>query len=200
VKKLDEEIISAVKRGVQVELITARNRDIPSYRAFKNANLMNHLVKNGVKVLQVQDKYLHMKGFLFDDQSLTFGSVNLDKWSWDNNNELNFCSSQPEHLQYFSKVYEKIRSETAPVENAPITLKLARRVQVFFWESFLESCNFVMNYRNKFKYHSKEQTMRRLWQETILNKRASTLDIPEESLRLYKNVNFDWDDSIGIDH
>jgi hypothetical protein len=72
-KKLDKELLGAVARGVKVELITARNRDIPSYRNFVNANLMNHLVRNGVHVLQVKDKYLHMKGILFDDQVLTFG-------------------------------------------------------------------------------------------------------------------------------
>lgn len=67
----------AVERGVQVEILTARKRDIPSYRNFKNANLMNHLVKNGITVLQVKDRYLHMKGILFDEEVLTFGSVDL---------------------------------------------------------------------------------------------------------------------------
>jgi phosphatidylserine/phosphatidylglycerophosphate/cardiolipin synthase-like enzyme len=72
-KNLDKELLKAAARGVKVELITARNRDIPTYRDFVNANLMHHLVKNGVEVLQVKDKYLHMKGFLFDDRVLTFG-------------------------------------------------------------------------------------------------------------------------------
>lgn len=72
-KKLDKELLQAVGRGVKVELITAKNRDIPSYRDFKNANLMNHLASNGVDVLQVKDKYLHMKGMVFDGEEVTFG-------------------------------------------------------------------------------------------------------------------------------
>lgn len=191
---------------MQVELITARNRDIPSYRDFINANLMNHLVKNGVRVLQVRDKYLHMKGFLFDDQDLTFGilrspgSFNLDKWSWDNNNEVNFCSQEPEHIARFKQVYADIRRETVPVENTPVAVKFARRVKIVFWESFLASCNFFMNYRNKFKFEHTERSLRRLWREEVLDSKKAKLPIPEDSIRLYKCVNFDWDDTIGIEH
>jgi len=201
VKKIDKELLKAVQRGVKVELITARRRDIPSYRDFKNANLMNHLVKNGVNVLQVKDKYLHMKGILFDDKVFTFGSFNLDKWSWDNNNEFNFTTQEPEHIDYFKKVYSQIKQETVPVENSPVTLRFMRRIRIFFWESFLSACNFVMNYRNKYKYEAKEVTLRKLWREEILGgKKAKKLPIPEDSIRLYKCVNFEWDDTIGIEH
>jgi len=205
-KKLDKELLKAAARGVKVELITARNRDIPSYRELINANLMNHLVKNGVDVLQVKDRYLHMKGFLFDEQVLTFGtlrsagSFNLDKWSWDNNNEVNVCSQEAEHIARFKKVYADIRKETIPVESTPVAVKFARRVKIFFWESFMNSSNFFANYRNKFKFEHTEMSLRKLWREEVLDSKKSKLPIPEDSIRLYKCVNFDWDDTIGIEH
>lgn len=64
----------AVKRGVEVELITAQNRDIPCYRHLKNDHILHNLITGGVKVYEIKEKYLHMKGLLFDDEALTFGT------------------------------------------------------------------------------------------------------------------------------
>lgn len=87
-----------------------------------------------------------------------------------------------------------------PVESTPVAVKFARRVKIFFWESFLASCNFFMNYRNKFKFEHTERSLRRLWKEEVLDSKKAMLPIPEDSIRLYKCVNFDWDDTIGIEH
>lgn len=61
-KVLERELIATAERGVDIEMITSRKRDIPCYRNLKNAYLMRKLIKNGIKVYQVKDKYLHMKG------------------------------------------------------------------------------------------------------------------------------------------
>jgi phosphatidylserine/phosphatidylglycerophosphate/cardiolipin synthase-like enzyme len=50
VKELENRLIEAAQRGVEVEIITARKRDIPCYRNLKNAYLMRKLIQNGIKV------------------------------------------------------------------------------------------------------------------------------------------------------
>jgi phosphatidylserine/phosphatidylglycerophosphate/cardiolipin synthase-like enzyme len=59
---LEKELIAAAERGVEIEIITARKRDIPCYRNLKNAYLIRKLIDSGITVYQVKDKYLHMKG------------------------------------------------------------------------------------------------------------------------------------------
>lgn len=97
-------------------------------------------------------------------------------------------------------MYKKIRSETEPVERRRVALRFARQAKIYFWEFFLTTSNFFVNFRNKFKFEHKERTIRRLWQEQILNSKKVKLPIPEDSIRLYKCVNFEWDDTVGIEH
>lgn len=70
----------AVKRGVEVELITAKNRDIPCYRHLKNDHILHDMISEGIKVYEIKEKYLHMKGLLFDDEALTFGRVQISRF------------------------------------------------------------------------------------------------------------------------
>ena len=75
VKKIEALLKDAVKRGVHVELITAKNRDIPCYKDLKNDHILHELIAEGVNVYEIREKYLHMKGLLFDDDHLTFGML-----------------------------------------------------------------------------------------------------------------------------
>lgn len=63
-----------MKRGVKVELITARRRDIPCYKDLRNDHILHDMILSGMKVYEVREKYLHMKGLVFDNESLTFGT------------------------------------------------------------------------------------------------------------------------------
>ena len=77
IKKVEYLLGEAVKRGVHVEIITAENRDIPCYRHLRNDHLLHNLIASGVKVYEIKEKYLHMKGLAFDDEAVTFGILNL---------------------------------------------------------------------------------------------------------------------------
>lgn len=78
-------LIEAARRGVEVEILTSKKRDIDCYKSLKNEYLFKELIEAGIKVYEFPDKYLHGKAFLFDDKVLHIGSFNLDGWSFKNN-------------------------------------------------------------------------------------------------------------------
>ena len=107
---------------------------------------MRKVIKNGVKVYQIKDKYLHMKALSFDDEYLTFGSFNIDKWSWNNNNEINFCTQEDRLIAQYNSIYAKVKGESDLVSTMT-PLKAWQKMKIGFWLWFLDGCNFTMNYR-----------------------------------------------------
>lgn len=78
VEELEDLLVEAMeKRGVKVEIVTARIRDQPVYRTFMNAYLFKYLMNHGAIVYEEPFKYLHMKAIEVDDgKYLTIGSLN----------------------------------------------------------------------------------------------------------------------------
>ena len=90
------------KRGVEVDIVTARNRDQPCYKGFLNSYLFSNLKLKGAHVREEPFKYLHMKAISVDDgKIMTLGSFNQDHWSFYCNNEANLVitdrTRQPSH-------------------------------------------------------------------------------------------------------
>lgn len=108
VSRIDKALIAAAKRGVDVEVITAKKRDIPAYMPFKNWHLLKSYVNNDIKVYESDDLFIHMKAFQIDNHDVTFGSFNIDKWSWSNNNEVNFYAQDQNTNQIFNKYYQEV--------------------------------------------------------------------------------------------
>ena len=52
------------------------------YSLLITSQLFHRLIKDGVKVYEYPEKFLHGKAFLFDDKELSLGSFNLDGWSF----------------------------------------------------------------------------------------------------------------------
>lgn len=200
IKIMDTELINAAKRGVDVEIVTARKRDIPCYRNMRNFMLMRKLIENGVKVYQVKEKYLHMKGFSFDDESMNFGSFNLDKWSWDNNNELNFKCENEILIHEFNHIYEKVKNECLKVEK-PSPMDFFTRAKIIFWTVFLTGVNFTMNYRRMIRTDARNEGGEKFFKEKILGeggKKLKDIEIPEDIV-IYKRIFYSWDEVIGED-
>jgi phosphatidylserine/phosphatidylglycerophosphate/cardiolipin synthase-like enzyme len=78
IDELESLLIEAMKeRNVEVEIITARNRDQPCYKGFLNSYLFSHLKSHGATVYEEPYKYLHMKAIEIDDgKAMTIGSFN----------------------------------------------------------------------------------------------------------------------------
>jgi len=65
------------KRGVEVEIITARLRDQAVYESFLNSHIFRYLMSHGAKVYEEPYKFLHMKVIEVDEgRFLTMGSLN----------------------------------------------------------------------------------------------------------------------------
>lgn len=128
------------------------------------------------------------------------GSFNLDKWSWDNNHELNFCSKEKEHIKAFQQVYTKVLKDCDEVSKEKQPYKISKLIKVSFWQSFLWACNYLMNYRNIIKYEYRVMWMKKLYREKIIAGRSKRINFPEDKIRLYKGLNIEWDDAIGIEH
>lgn len=131
---------------------------------------------------------------------VTSGSFNLDKWSWDNNHEVNFCSRERQHIDAFREVYKKVLGDCRMVADHPTPYSFVKVVKVSFWETFLWACNYFMNYRNMIKYEYRVVNVKSLYRERIIARGKKRYNIPEDEFRLYKTLNVDWDDAIGIDH
>jgi cardiolipin synthase len=89
-KRVEDALIKARKRGVEVKLITAAKRDQQAYRYQYNSDLFNNLIINGIQVYEFQDKFFHMKAYYIDKEHISLGSMNNDRTSFAINNEANY--------------------------------------------------------------------------------------------------------------
>ena len=107
------------KRGVYLEIITARKRDQPIYQSFRNADLFKELMDKGAVVYEEPYKYLHMKALDIDDgKHFSLGSLNQDHSSYYMNNEANMFFSQSNTTKpsacykQFSQIYQNLKMES----------------------------------------------------------------------------------------
>lgn len=99
IKKIEEILLRAIKRGVKIEIITAKKRDQLFYKHFVNELLFEKLLLEGVRVYEFFDKSFHIKAYLVDHKILTLGSFNNDITSFLCNNETNYLLRKNNHNQ-----------------------------------------------------------------------------------------------------
>lgn len=77
-EELEDLLVEAMeKRGVKVEIVTARIRDQPVYRRFLNSDIFRYLIAHGATVYEEPYKFLHMKAVEVDNgKYITVGSLN----------------------------------------------------------------------------------------------------------------------------
>jgi cardiolipin synthase len=145
IKPLNEALVDASLRGINVEIITSLNRDVPAYKEFVNGMLFKKLLFNGVRVYEYGQEHLHAKGIIIDDSYLTIGSFNLDRWSWYNNIEtmIEFYDRRAE-IDQFKAIFDdiKIKSSFVRYQN---NLKFLHIIKIRFWQTFLFLCDKLMN-------------------------------------------------------
>lgn len=92
-------------RGVKVEILTAAKRDQPVYRFTTNRLLFYNLLHPNMHIYEFPEQLFHMKGYIFDDKELFYGSFNNDRWSWKLNHEFNILTQEKEEIQKFMDIY-----------------------------------------------------------------------------------------------
>lgn len=153
VPKLMDAIQRAVQRGVEVEMITSKDRDQPAYKHLSNPRLTASMRDLGVKVYEYPRSLLHMKAYVADD-SFTLGSFNHDKWSWCLNNELNLLVNDPYQTSRFLARLEGVKRQSVLVKAEPLSWK--RWTLYEFWSWFLVNGEHLMNRRPWLKLHFPE--------------------------------------------
>ncbi len=133
------------KRGVKVEIVTARIRDQPVYRTFLNSDLFKYLMSHGAEVYEEPYKFLHMKAVVVDDgKFITLGSLNQDIWSFYCNNEANIllvndkADLKTPTLAYttFMQVFNNLKRECRPVDISEKYSPMGY-IENTFWKIFL---------------------------------------------------------------
>lgn len=96
----------AARRGVQVQLITQGNPDMPFVR-FLTSTLYRHLLRAGVEIYEYVERPIHAKVAVIDEEWATVGSSNLDPLSLSLNLEANlfvhdraFANTLRDRLQF----------------------------------------------------------------------------------------------------
>lgn len=110
-KKIEDILLRALKRGVKIKIITAAKRDQQVYKHLYNEQLFESLLKNGAEIYEFLDKSFHMKAYCVDNKILTLGSFNNDITSFAMNNEANYLVKRNEKNSDLFENFDKMASE-----------------------------------------------------------------------------------------
>lgn len=90
---LTDALVRAVKRGVDVSILTAGDADTTLDRLVRQASQAHfgRVLEAGARVYEYGSALLHAKTIVVDGQWVTIGSANLDNRSFALNNELNLA-------------------------------------------------------------------------------------------------------------
>ncbi len=129
-KKMNNALLSALKRGVDVQLLIPMNPDHPvvqeaSYRYIKP------LLEAGAEIYQFHEGFYHSKVIMFDELLCDIGTANFDLRSFFYNDELNCIFTDKDYIQNVKKVLESdlARSEKLTLERLKKTRTFKVRVK-----------------------------------------------------------------------
>ena len=109
-----ETLIQARERGVRVALILPGAIDHNLVRQASRAQL-GRLLKAGVKVYEYKAALLHSKTMVIDSKWATVGSTNLDRRSFELNEELNLVVYDGDIARRLEEVFEADLKESREV-------------------------------------------------------------------------------------
>ena len=139
-KKIEDLIINAVKRGVKVQVVTGVIRDQTAYKHIYNSDLFANLIRNGVEVYEYMDNVLHVKAYYVDEKLITLGSLNNDITSFAMNNEANYLvrrnAKNEELFVDFEELVKELKRNSKRV-NLFDYKNFFRLSQSYFWFGFL---------------------------------------------------------------
>lgn len=96
-KSLQQELIAAAKRGVDVKLIVPKKADHPFVGAAASAYFYD-LLDAGVEIYQYYRGFYHAKALVVDDDFCDIGTANFDKRSLYINSEINCLIYDPDFV------------------------------------------------------------------------------------------------------
>ena len=100
-REVEDRLISAAKRGVNVEIVMSPSTSKPD----PNAPGLDRIAKGGVKVRLVKNPYIHAKIIIVDSIKAFIGSENFSPTSLDKNRELGILVDDSGILQVLSSTF-----------------------------------------------------------------------------------------------
>lgn len=152
------ELISAHRRGVKVEILTGRKRDVPVYKHFNSGVFFEALVRDGIPVYDhTSPKYLHTKAMMVDENLVQVGSYNLDHYSYYINTEVNVeIVGDRKIISDFNSYWDLLMKDTEKIDiNKRPYLPFKKKLKRCFYKAFLYVTNEMFLY-NIYKQHFPE--------------------------------------------
>ncbi|MFZ5609595.1 MAG: phospholipase D-like domain-containing protein [Pseudomonadota bacterium] len=131
-RRTQERLKNAARRGVEVKLLVPGKSDVALTQWAARASYAG-LIAAGVKIYEYQDRVLHAKTMLIDDDWSTIGTSNMDYRSFFHNFELNFISDSPQLNQVLGQIFRADLGASRQILEAvwskrPLMAKLAEFV------------------------------------------------------------------------
>lgn len=126
----------AAKRGLDVRLLTAGVTDVHIVRWAGHATYAS-LLRAGVRIFEYQERFLHAKTAVVDDDWYTVGTSNLDHLSFFRNLEINLVGREHTYAHALSEQFQKDLERSLEV-------KLETWSQRSWWIRLREKIFFLM--------------------------------------------------------
>jgi cardiolipin synthase len=154
-KRIEDSLIRATERGVQVKVITAEKRDQMAYKFAYNSDLFYRLLRHNIPVYEYLDRYLHAKLYYVDNKFINIGSCNNDVTSFVLNNEANyFIKKNPKNEYLFKDLdhyIDELHTNLRPVKIDSYKNPFRRAIS-YWWYFFIWSMEYlVANRAHKYK-------------------------------------------------
>ncbi|HEY8310212.1 MAG TPA: phospholipase D-like domain-containing protein [Gemmatimonadaceae bacterium] len=98
-------LVQAVKRGVDVRVITAGDKSDVKTTVFAGRAYYDHLLRNGVRIFEYTPTMIHAKTIVADGEWSSVGSMNFDNRSMAFNNEANLDVLDPKFGAQMDSVF-----------------------------------------------------------------------------------------------
>ncbi len=106
-KSARQALTDAVKRGVEVKVITAGRRNDHMVTRSSSRRLYGDLLQGGVKIYEYQPAMMHAKVMIVDELWTVVGSTNMDNRSFELNDEVNLASYDGEVSRKLTEDFRK---------------------------------------------------------------------------------------------
>ena len=120
IKPIEEILLRALKKGINIQIITSKNRSGTIYKYFLNGILFEKLIQNGASVYEYLNNNLHIKSYLIDNKYLSIGSFNHDITSFNINKEANYLIKKTNDNKYlfddFLKIIKELKKDSRQVK------------------------------------------------------------------------------------
>lgn len=131
--QLEQALVQAARRGVQVRLLLAGVSDFDGILQAGRAHY-SRLLRSGIKIYEAREAVLHAKTLQVDGVWSTVGSTNWDALSFSSNDELNVVVIDRDFAAQMHALFEQDLQTATSIERESWSRRpLADRVKQHFW-------------------------------------------------------------------